>query len=281
MTDSAFTCPDGHNVEELLSYVEGDLDEDSRIALERHLESCIQCAEEVASLRRMDRLLREHPEVLHPKPEELYRFVDTGEDWAGNISSHVAWCKDCTEDVEMLRAMLDQGRAASQGTARMPKKLIRRLEQAHGKAKATGPLESLRAFFADMLGIPLRIPSLALGTGAAALIIALVSVPLWHTYKSVEVPVQTRPTQAPLESVVKELPALAEEESVANGVAEKPHPEKARPAGTSRIPDQAPRVYAPQPTAAPHDGKDEVAEPLTTIQNPGKRQSGGRLTFIP
>ena len=63
---------------------------------------------------------------------------------------------------------------------------------------------------------PFRLPMLALGTGAAVLIIAIVGKPLWYSYKEVQAPSLRVPVQRPLSQ--REAPEMKpkEEESVAD-----------------------------------------------------------------
>lgn len=193
MTELEFTCPEGREVSDLLAYVEGDLDASARGALEEHLKRCLACSGEVASLRRTARLLRGLPESLHPDEIELHSFVSYGEDPAGRIAAHLAWCEDCSEDIRMLEEMLSVSARAPAERRSMPQALIDELEEAHPSRERAGLPTTLSALLKGLLSQPFRVPVLALGTAAAVLVIAVVSVPMWRTYKDAAVPLLTLP----------------------------------------------------------------------------------------
>lgn len=213
MMYSEFTCPDGRDVSELLAYVEGELDASSRRSLEKHLMSCRACSGEVASLRRMAHLLRDYPESLHPDEVELHRYVYSGEDPGSHIASHVAWCEDCNQDVRMLEEMLLLKDELPDHRQPLPKSLIRRLEEVHSvRGDRPGLLKSLSAFLRGLVSQPFRAPVLALGTAAAVLIIAVVSIPMWQSYKEAIVPAPTAtPEQAVRTTKIAEPPSKREE----------------------------------------------------------------------
>lgn len=259
MNDPEFTCPHGRDAEELLAYVEGRLDEEGRRDLEEHLDSCGPCAEEVASLRRMDGLLRQYPDSFHPREDELYRFVHSGEDTGGLIASHLQWCTDCSEDVEILREMLTQGRAAPEGSHRAPESLLQSLDRRFGREKKPGSLDLLLGFFRGLLKHPFRLPTLALGTGAAVIIIAMVTVPYLRTGKMAPALEKLAPLEDRGATEMEGVPAVREEESVAGEIAAKQYPAKAAPVLKGRGPKDALPVYAPKPTGTlKRDAKDEI-----------------------
>jgi hypothetical protein len=216
MNDSEFTCPEGKDVSELLAYVEGDMEESSRRRLEEHLMSCAACSGEVASLRMMDGLLQDHPESLHPLEEEICRFVQSGEDQFGDIAAHLQWCEDCREDAEMVREMLSEGQEANVAGASMPYALMRRLDELHERGTRFGFIHWLVSSCRDYFAQPFRLPMLALGTGAAVLIIAIVGKPLWYSYKEVQAPSLRVPVQRPLSQREALEMKPKEEESVAD-----------------------------------------------------------------
>ncbi len=195
MTDSEFICPKGREVSDLLAYVEGDLDASTREGLEEHLKLCRACSEEVASLRRTALLLRNHPESLHPGEVELHRFVSSGEDPAGSIAAHIAWCEDCKEDVRILEEMLSVSQESPAQRHPMPQALIDELKEIYPPGERADLLQPLSAFLRGLLSQSFRLPVLAMGTAAAVLIIVVVSIPMWRTYKDSAVPLLTGPAR--------------------------------------------------------------------------------------
>ncbi len=177
MTRIGPTCQEGWELPELLAYLEGELSEHTSRDLERHLRVCAVCSSEVESLRRLDRLLRSHPESFHPDAEELYRFVSMGRDSDAWISEHVASCPECREDVELVRHMIAAGAVASESRRSMPASLVRTLEAMHGLPVRGGPETTLLSRMAERFRTVIRPPVLALGTVAATLIVAMLLIP--------------------------------------------------------------------------------------------------------
>ncbi len=218
MTDPEFTCPEGREASELLAYVEGELDASSRGNLEEHLRFCRPCSGQVALLRRTILLLKDYSESLHPSEAELYRFVSSGKDADGRIASHVAWCEDCREDLQMVEEMLSLRKESPGHRQLMPQALIRRLEyEVHPLRKGgPNPLKSLSTFFRRFLSQPFRLPALALGTAAAVLIAAVVSVPMWRAYKESGPPLWFAPPHKEVHTGKVEEPRAPQEKSTAD-----------------------------------------------------------------
>ena len=177
MTHSKEGCPDGWDPAELLAYLEEDVEPLNRAAVEEHLKGCAICSDELDSLRKWDALLREHPESFHPDPEDLYRLVSRGEDPGGHTKNHVESCRDCTEAVHLLREMLSTQGEAPQPSQVIPGSLVSRLEELYRIPGRASHREPLSSFFHRLLGIRFRLPVLALGTAAAAVIIVVLVMP--------------------------------------------------------------------------------------------------------
>lgn len=186
MTNSRQQCSEGRDPSQLLAYVEGDLDAAACHELESHLRSCSFCASECEALRKADRLLRTHREAFHPDEEELYRFVATGEDIGQRIASHLASCRECSEDAELLRQMLRAGSEIPAQAPELPKSLIRELEQLHPLPTSPGVLGRLHSSVTELMRLPFQMPVLALGTAAAVVFFVIVSIPLWDTFNKIE-----------------------------------------------------------------------------------------------
>lgn len=199
MTHSKDGCPDGWDPAELLAYLEDDVGPSTRAAVEEHLKGCAICSDVLDSLRKWDALLREHPESFHPDPEDLYRLVSRGEDPAGSTRNHVESCRDCTEAVHLLREMLSA--EAPEPSQVIPGSLVSRLEELYGIPGRSSHREPLSSIFRRLLGIRFRLPVLALGTAAAAVIIVVLVMPRPAIFRERPLPGAVAPAEAPLRSI--------------------------------------------------------------------------------
>ena len=107
MSNEEKKCPQGWDQKQLFAYVERDMDNSAREALEAHLKSCEICASEVESLQKMDVILKHHPDIFHPDEQQLYRYVTASEDADGEIARHLQTCENCREDVQLLKEMIN------------------------------------------------------------------------------------------------------------------------------------------------------------------------------
>ena len=201
MTHSKEGCPDGWDPAELLAYLEEDVGASTRAAVEEHLKGCAICSDELDSLRKWDALLREHPESFHPDPEDLYRLVSRGEDPAGHTKNHVESCRDCTEAVHLLREMLSAQAEAPEPSQVIPGSLVSKLEELYRIPGRASHREPLSSFFHRLLGIRFRLPVLALGTAAAAVIIVVLVMPRPAIFREPPLPGAVAPAEAPRRSI--------------------------------------------------------------------------------
>ena len=185
MPDEEKKCPQGWDQKQLLAYIERDMDNSAREALEAHLKSCRICASEVESLRKTDLLLKRHSDVFHPDEQRLYRYVTTGDDPEGEVARHLERCESCQEDAQLLKEMIDARSEAPAKIPAMPQRLLRRIEQLHPEAASESIFERLYLTAAKLISAPFRMPKLALGTAAALVVLAIISIPLWHAFKNV------------------------------------------------------------------------------------------------
>ena len=201
MTHSKEGCPDGWDPAELLAYLEEDVGPSTRAAVEEHLKRCSICSDELDSLRKWDALLREHPESFHPDPEDLYRLVSHGEDPGGHTKNHVESCRDCTEAVQLLREMLSAQGDAPEPSQVIPGSLVSKLEELYRIPGRASHREPLSSFFHRLLGIRFRLPVLALGTAAAAVIIVVLVMPRPAIFREPPRPGAVAPAEAPRRSI--------------------------------------------------------------------------------
>ncbi len=193
MTHSPNVCPEGWEAAQLLAYIEGHLEPDAKRDLTRHLQECSVCALELKSLRRLDSLLRAHPETFHPDDEELYHFASAHADPEGHVAAHLESCSECGESLRTFREMIAL-RAASPPLLEMPQALEREVERVYGTqpSPARGSLiDAVSAFLRKTFSVPI----LALGTAAAVLILSVLVIPMWRAFKETPPPAAVPPAE--------------------------------------------------------------------------------------
>lgn len=198
MTLSPNVCPEGWEAAQLLAYIEGHLEPEVEKDLVQHLQECRVCSLELESLRRLDSLLRVHPETFHPDDEELYRFASEQADPGGHIALHVETCSECEANLGVLREMIGL-RAAEPGHSKMPQALEREVERIHGGDIRPGK-RSLISVFSDLLRKTFSVPILALGTAAAVLILSVFVIPMWRALKEIPTPAAVPPAEKAAET---------------------------------------------------------------------------------
>ena len=157
----------------------------------------------------MDILLKHYSDVFHPDEQQLYQYVTEGEDPGGEIESHMKTCENCQADVALLKEMIDARSGVPTEIPAMPQTLLRKIGQLHPAAAPEGILERLYSTAAELISAPLRMPSLALGTAAAVIVLVIISVPLWQSYHKIPRPdsglaIQESPAQKPSEAASHE-----------------------------------------------------------------------------
>jgi anti-sigma factor RsiW len=177
MTES-MTCPQGWQSADLLAHIEGYLDPAVERELLRHIETCPVCMKELHAIKRMDALLGDHPESFHPEEEALFRFAVEGNDPDASISPHLDSCTECGKNVEVYRQMRSLKETVPDMVL-LPQDLenarLRQITSANPEIPKSRP-QSVRELFSR----PFRIPALALGTAAAAVLLAVLIIPLWQ-----------------------------------------------------------------------------------------------------
>jgi anti-sigma factor RsiW len=281
--DTKHTCPQGWDLTQLLAYVDGDLEDAARVQVEQHVKGCPFCADELESLRRMNELLFEHPEAFHPDVEELYRFVSHGADPSGRIAAHLESCDACSHDLELLREMISQPAAGEQQLSRMPQTLLERLGQS-AVPQTQGVFSRLLSSMEELFRLPFRMPVLALGSAAAVLIVVVVCLPLWHSYRMEqyvdEFRVSERKRIASKMQNLKHREELGVHKDGAQGFLEKPmrqvspkadHVRPAEPPG--QAPATAPPAPLPEQSVDLRDIKSEASLPAKKAA-PAKEAAG-------
>jgi hypothetical protein len=88
----------------------------------------------------------------------------------------------------MLRDVIFSAGEIPVHSAKMPKKLMRRLDRVYRAKPVFWGVGRLRTLLSDLTGLRLRAPALALGTAMAMLVAAVLAVPIWQTFKEARQP---------------------------------------------------------------------------------------------
>jgi hypothetical protein len=131
----------------------------------------------------------------------------------------------------------------------MPRSFVRRLDLMYQREKPPGPAVRIGNILGDLLKLPVRAPVLALGTAAALLVIVVVALPMWRTFKEVAQPRRVGPVEE--SSVVGE--TIPGETKPGERLREEGKVRRSRPMDketTERRP-VAPALQAPVPSPLP------------------------------
>jgi len=259
-------CPQGWDQTQLLAYMERDLDKTAREELEAHLKSCETCASEVESLRKMDVLLKHHSEIFHPDEQQLYRYVTAGDDPEGEIAWHLEGCENCQEDVALLEEIINARSEVPIPIPAMPQELLRRIERLHPAAAPESVLKRLYLTATELISAPFRMPTLALGTAAAVIVLAVISVPLWRHLHHVPRPdlgvaVQEPPAQKPSEAAPAEADQYRQDLEK-DRLVEKPKRFRSKPYGGAGVPPSPAPSVTPPPDAKFEKFDDRESGPI-------------------
>lgn len=192
----------------LLDYLEGRLEPSARQAVEDHVSTCPECAAELASLRTVDVMLRTTPGAFHPDAEELFLFAQSGKDPDGFVSAHLVSCKECSDEVEALKEMTSIGSALPEAKKDIPPAVMRELGRLYPRARFAGWLSAIWRYVTGFPHTGVRMPVLALGTAAAAVMVVVVSLQTWHSFKETAPQIET-PRTLPAAPIQKVPPAEA------------------------------------------------------------------------
>ncbi len=193
MTQDKRKCTRGWDAGVLLGYLEGELDQDARRVVEEHLEVCSECRAELDALRGVDSLLKAHPDAFHPDESVLWRYVAEGADPDGSISHHLEDCRQCLEEIELLRELATLEAEVPERVPKMPTSLTEQLERLHDGPRdfVCTPEPGLVSRLLEWLRVPFRAPAFSLATAAAVILILVIALPMWRTYKRIPNPAQT------------------------------------------------------------------------------------------
>ncbi|MEW6112804.1 MAG: zf-HC2 domain-containing protein [Thermodesulfobacteriota bacterium] len=173
-------CEVGPDDTRLLAYLEGALSDEKAHEIDAHLQVCPACTKELELLQRMISLMETHSTAFHIDEAALYRFVVHREDPQGTVAQHLSACEDCRADVDALREMLQIDAATTPVVGPMPESLRARLEALQAAEKVHEERVPWFARLRDKLGELFGpVPTLAFGTAAALVILAVLLVPLW------------------------------------------------------------------------------------------------------
>lgn len=243
MNDEEFLCPQGWDESELLAYLEGDSAPETALRLIEHLDSCPACTGAMKRLRLVRDLLESAPDAFHPSAEEIYWFALNGADPDSLLAEHMEGCESCRREASALKDTLW---AMDIPEATMPASLEKIIDYEYPAARSAW-VNRLLERLSQLTSALMRRPLLAVSTAAAALILAVLIVPMWRTQQIAGIRPQ-QVTQEPAEISSSGLPAAGAPSSLGEA-------EESKKASMERR-FEAPRPVAPA-VALNHD-KDSV-----------------------
>ncbi|MBI5249411.1 MAG: hypothetical protein HY912_07945 [Desulfomonile tiedjei] len=273
MTDSANNCPEGWEPAQILAYIEGHLEPQAESVLAMHLRECPICALEFESLGRMDSLLRNHPEVFHPDEQRLYAFASGKLDEDAQVESHLKSCPECAENVRVFTEMIGL-RDVVPAHAKMPKAIERQIElicDSGERSVTTGFFN----FVSSLLKKPFSVPFLGLASAAAVLMLAVLIIPLWTSFKGLPqrgvAPVAEKTANIEMDQPVESQDPKKEVVAQAHLERAKEKPEAPK-VSTAPVPAPSrPAAPPPEPTSAERKSKSDL-ESAPREETPGSLQ---------
>jgi anti-sigma factor RsiW len=171
MTSSEKGAFSEHPRDLLPIYVEGELAEKDRAAVENHLEQCLECSKELDALKQMVDVFRNDKSVFCPDPWELYEFIERGNDPEGKLAGHLEQCPLCCAEVADYRQTTIQ--------KTLPAEIKNELKKVFPTPAPRGISTEIKSFAGakDWLSSIFRTPVLAFGTAIAAILVVILLYP--------------------------------------------------------------------------------------------------------
>jgi|GEM_PF-1167530 len=147
-----------------------------------HLEACSVCKAELELLGRITEFLREHSEELAPAtiscpPAEALVAVALGEPVEAATSSHVGWCPECSQHVEIARSLAADESSRGQAVPDEGQRQFLRLlvNREHGAGRIVE--EERQRSWADFFRSLFHLPSVALAAAATVAVAIWLQIP--------------------------------------------------------------------------------------------------------
>ncbi|MCA1960311.1 MAG: hypothetical protein LDL33_05910 [Desulfomonile sp.] len=150
--------------------------------IQEHLEACSECKAELETLGRIAEFLRAHRNELAGAtdpcpPAEMLVAVALGEPAEASTVSHVELCRECSQYVEIVRALAadepGEGQAASDDRQRQFIRLLVNREYGAGPAAEESRQRSLAEFFRGLF----RLPAVAVAAAVAVAVAIWLQIP--------------------------------------------------------------------------------------------------------
>ena len=173
MSTSNIAEPSKHPSALLLPYLEDRLVPEDKALINDHLESCGECARELRQLNHLAHLLTTNKNAFCPESWALYQCVENGVDPDGKIAAHLEHCSLCQEEVVAYKTVCTE-------TA-LPEYLKDEVaRQFRPRSACAAIYDEKRSFAAliDKLKSLFSVPVMALGTAAAAILVAVMLYPV-------------------------------------------------------------------------------------------------------
>jgi len=159
-----------HTEDLLLSYVEGLLEPEDHTRVTQHLLRCPRCSTEVDGLKETISILKKTRPGFCPAPWQVFEFLHYGHDPDSVIASHLHDCPSCAR----MAATLSAHAPAEEMPSDLLNKITVRLQHPE---QATGPLHRWRSGLVEGFSRLFRVPALAAGAVAAAVLLVVILYP--------------------------------------------------------------------------------------------------------
>ena len=176
MTPSEKTTSNEHPKDLLPIYIEGELAERDRVAVENHLDQCLECSEELEALKQVVDVLKTDKSVFCPEAWELYEFIETGEDSGGKLAQHIEDCSLCCADVAEYRETAKLKTLPSE-----IKNELKKVFQKPAQQRISNQIKQF-AWAKDWLSSIFKMPVLTFGTALAAILALILLYPHGSTH---------------------------------------------------------------------------------------------------
>ncbi len=146
--------------------------------VDRHLQECTECREELKYLMLLDNFLKQHKDELAPAfekcpTEEALMEFATGEARDASVADHLDICEGCREFVRIVRELHEEDLAPVKAEPSLEEKALIRAEVAREYGLKEKPELQPQPGFLQKLTAALHIPSMALGAVVAALLVVV------------------------------------------------------------------------------------------------------------
>jgi hypothetical protein len=163
----------GHLDDLMVPYIEGRLSLDDQALVEKHLMSCPECLSAAEDLHSIVVALEKNKGAFCPQPQELYDFAVSDHEPEGRLAEHLKECGSCRAELESY--------GHTDIVETMPSELWNKVRlsvrETIGHKPSFDRRESTLQGYWDRLSQWFKIPVMAAGTAAAAILLLVLFYP--------------------------------------------------------------------------------------------------------